>query len=128
MKTERLVLPLSLIAIASGVVGCSASTSGGATTAGLDFVTYEQLDPGWGDGALLTGTVANADGCFAVRDSETGSLFIPIFPDGAGPDESLVTGDELALPGGVQEEAPSDLAGSSECLSMGPYWLVSASR
>lgn len=84
---------------------------------------YDQPGPG-GDSALLVGSVRRDTGCLLVEESDSGTVYIPVFAQDDGRPEALSEGEEVSLGGGVSEpsgeiELPDACAGTDY-----EYWLV----
>lgn len=127
MKQPRVrALFLFLTVFVAVASGCAGETGMGKTESGLLFLQYKDEEPGVGNSALLSGVVDGANACLTVNDSETGTLYTPIFPTSTDVAMSLSAGDRVELRGGVQYDLPEDVALPDECSADGPFWLVVA--
>jgi hypothetical protein len=127
----RHVIPalVCITLVGASVVGC-AGVSGGsrAESDGLAHAEYAASDPGTGDGALLTGTVEDSEGCLTVRESTTDTLYTPAFPDSGEAAQDLQPGDEISFGGGAHDDLPDGVTLPADCSESGPFWLVVEDR
>jgi len=93
--------------------------SGVLTPRGFDDAPPSGLAP-------LVGVVIDRGGCLAVRQEETGTVYIPVDAAGATVREQLRAGERVA----VQPAAETDVLGETDvppgCDPAGPFWPASS--
>ena len=70
----------------------------------------------------LVGTVVDVDGCLAVRQDETGTVYIPLDSPDAPVREHLVEGTRVSITAIEHPDLHEDLAVPEACDPAGPFW------